>query len=142
MSKEAAVAQIDAVPTHVTRAHIVDSVRSFFSTYPAAQVEEILPRAELFASDAVFEDPVGAPPYVGKAAILDFFKSTLESGWIIHMHPEQIIVCGDEAISLTAGSWGLPDSEPAHVRLIHNFAFDHTGKIVRVRVFFDRGTVA
>ena len=35
----------------------------------------------LFADDVHFEDPVGAPPVLGKANLETFFRDTIGSGW-------------------------------------------------------------
>lgn len=141
MSKESALAQIGAVSSQVSRVHIEKVVHAFFASYPANCVSDVLPRAALFAEDATIEDPVGAQAIAGKREIVRFFKETVESGWIIQMASEKIIVCGNEAISLTRAAWGKGGVVPAHVDIVHNFVFNGEGLICRVRVFFDQGTI-
>jgi len=141
MSKESALAQIGAVSSRVGRVHIEKVIHEFFASYPATCVDDVLPRAALFAEDATIEDPVGADAIAGKREIGRFFRETVESGWIIHMVSEKTIVCGNEAISLTRAAWGKGDVAPAHVDIVHNFVFNDEGLICRVRVFFDQGTI-
>jgi steroid delta-isomerase len=141
MSKEAAIAQIGAVSSKVERSHIVKTLRTLFQSYPARVDADIDRRAALFAEGVVFEDPVGADPIVGKAALRKFFKDTVDAGWVIHMASQRIVVCGQEAISLTNASWGLAGQEPARVEMVHTFVFDDDGRIRSLRVFFDQDTV-
>jgi steroid delta-isomerase len=141
MSKQAALAQIEAVPSPVERNQMIDVIRTFFKSYPAKDDTDIECRTALFADDVVFEDPVGAPPVVGKPALRKFFKDAVSSGWIIYMASERIVVCGQEAVSLTDASWGLAGQEPARVKIVHTFGFDDDGRISSLRVFFDQGTI-
>ncbi len=142
MSRESAIAQAAAVPHSVERDVVEVGVRNFFSSYPAADVAAVGRRLDLFADDAVLEDPVGAAPTVGKEALRQFFTYPMTVGIIIHMRSDRIIVSGDEAISLTSASWGKAGEEPAKVQVVHNFAFAPDGRITRVRIFFDAGCVS
>ncbi|HWI10633.1 MAG TPA: nuclear transport factor 2 family protein [Burkholderiaceae bacterium] len=141
MSKESTLAQIGAVEATVPRDRIVHAIQAFLASYPARGEADIQARAELFADDAVFEDPVGAKPLVGKQALVDFFRAAFAAGWVIRMKSDRIVVCGNEAVSLTQGEWGLPGTEPAKVFIVHTFAFNAEGKATRLRVFFDQNTI-
>jgi ketosteroid isomerase-like protein len=142
MSKEAALAQIGAVAATVPREQVIDSIRAFLGSYPARSSADIDRRTALFAEQVVFEDPVGAAPLVGTAALRQFFEGAVAAGWIIHMAPRRIVVCGNEAVSLTAARWGLAGETPAEVEIVHTFAFDDAGRITSLRVFFDAGTIS
>lgn len=142
MSRDAALAQIGAVLGSRPREELVANIRSFFASYPAASPDDAAARAELFGEESVFEDPVGSAPIRGKGALAKFFSDTVAGGWQIHMSPKRIVVCADEAVSLTEATWGLPNEEPAQVEIIHFFRFDESGKITSLRVFFDAGTIA
>jgi ketosteroid isomerase-like protein len=141
MSRESALEQAAAVPTSVTRATIETAIHAFLSSYPAQTLDDVARRAALFADDIIFEDPVGAAPVHGKAALVEFFKGPMTAGMIINMRSDKIIVSGNEAISLTSASWGMAGQQPARVQIVHNFALNATGKITRVRIFFDEGCV-
>lgn len=142
MSRELASAQINAVPSSVPRATMERTIHAFFASYPATNDADVRGRVNLFADDAVFEDPVGAPVKQGQYVLAEFFSKTIESGLHITMRADQIIVCGNEAISRTYATWGRIGEEPAKVQAIHNFVFDENGKIKRLRFFFDDGCIA
>ena len=139
MSREAALAQANAVPTTLARGRVEKSIRTFLSTYAAKDVET---RGALFGDQVVFEDPVGAEPIRGKDRLLAFFDATVGSGWDIAMESEKIIKSGNEALSVTKAQWGLAGTEPARLTLIQHFAFDDAGKIVSLRIFFDEATIS
>ena len=142
MSKESALEQAAAVPKSVDRATIEKAIHAFFASYPAQSLDDVAKRAELFADeDVILEDPVGATPVTGKAALIEFFKGPMMAGMVIHMRSEKIIVTGNEAISFTKASWGMEGMEPARVQIVHNFVIDANGRIARVRIFFDETCV-
>jgi steroid delta-isomerase len=134
MSRESALAQIDAVQTTLTRAQVEQAIKAFLGSYAAKDVDT---RIALFAEDVTFEDPVGAEPVRGRAN-----RATIGSGWDIGMESRQIVKSGNEAISVTSAQWGLAGTEPAKLTLYQNFAFDPAGKILRLRIFFDETTLA
>lgn len=142
MSREAAIAQIGAVLGSQPREQLIAGIEQFFASYPAMSLDTAEARAELFGEEVVFEDPVGSTPIRGKRALAKFFADTVASGWLIHMTPKRIVVCGDEAVSLTEATWGLANQAPAQVEIVHVFRFDPFGKIASLRVFFDAGTIA
>ena len=51
----------------------------------------------LFAANAIWYDPVGQPPHVGRDGIAEFFDQTRTLADRIEMRPNDIIVCGREA---------------------------------------------
>jgi ketosteroid isomerase-like protein len=50
-----------------------------------------------FRPDAVWHDPVGAPPHVGHAGIAEFWDQARSLSDSIQLVPSEIIVCGAEA---------------------------------------------
>lgn len=123
----------------ISRDDMEKSIHAFLATYPAKNMDDVTRRLALFIDDAVFEDPVGGVPMRGRAELTEFFKGALSIGFVINMQSEQIIVCGDEAISFTQASWGPEGVPPTRYRIVHNFIFDKTGKIRQLRIFFDDG---
>jgi steroid delta-isomerase len=115
------------------------SIHAFLATYPARGMDDVARRLALFIDDAVFEDPVGGVPMRGKADLVEFFKGAMSVGIVINMQSEQIIFCGNEAISFTQASWGPEGVPPARYRIVHNFIFENSGKIRQLRIFFDEG---
>ncbi|MFC7516796.1 nuclear transport factor 2 family protein [Herbaspirillum sp. GCM10030257] len=99
-------------------------------------------RGALFADDAIFEDPVGTPPIVGKSALFEFWKRTDAVPTRFEPVLERLIVCGNEALvqfTLTITIEGVP---PCTIRILENFRLDKQGKIAHLRAFWDESSVA
>lgn len=137
MSRDAALAQINAAKGSLDRAEIERAVRAFEGTYARKDWQG---RAALLSKDVVFEDTVGVPPpAIGRAAAAQYFKLIIDSGWNVEMVPEKIVVMGNEAFVITQGCWGVEGDDPARLMLIHNFKFNDAGEICHVRIAYDEG---
>jgi ketosteroid isomerase-like protein len=90
---------------------------------------------ELFAEDAVFEDPVGQPAHVGRAAIGKFWDD-VHALAEIELFCKDVIVCGDEMVMIleihatTSGSTMVMDA-------IDVFAVNADGRIASLKAFWD-----
>jgi steroid delta-isomerase len=111
-----------------------EAVETFLASY---KVKDIETRIALFADDISFEDPVGTPPLVGKAAMHQYFIDTVASGWDIDLVPKKILVNGDEAAAITEASAGVGGNQPVISTIVQIFGFDADGKIKTLRVFMD-----
>jgi steroid delta-isomerase len=127
------------VPATVSRQHIEAAARAYLDSYVDGNVEARLP---LFAEAAVGEDPVGAAPMVGKAALEAFWRGGVEAGWRVRHDFQRIIVCGNEALVLFSTHLEMPGSGTADVQVYENLVFDDAGKITRLRAFFDADCVS
>lgn len=135
MSRESALEQIAAARGSLPRDLLVSRVRAFLATYASKDWEG---RSALLSEDVVFEDTVGVPPpAIGRKAAAKYFKAIIDSNWVIEMLPKKIAVMGDEAFSLTRGTWGAEGEEPARLHLFHNFKFNEAGEIWHVRIAYD-----
>ena len=115
----------------------VDKLRSVVERYLAASNandrEAVL---GLFAPDAVWYDPVGQPPHVGHDGIGQFFDQTRTLADRIEMRPNDIIVCGDEAVMVfeihatIGGSTMVMDA-------VETFAVDDDGLITGMKAYWD-----
>src|SRR5215475_13579815 len=75
-----------------------DKVRSVVERYlEASNANDREAVLGLFAADAIWYDPVGQPPHVGRDGIGEFFDQTRTLADRIEMRPIDIIVCGREA---------------------------------------------
>ena len=110
------------------------AVETFLASY---KVKDVARRIALFADDISFEDPVGSPPLVGKAAMHQYFLDTVASGWDIDLIPKKIMVNSDEAASITEVSAGVGGNPPVTSTIVQIFGFDDQGKIKTLRVFMD-----
>lgn len=73
---------------------ISDAVRAYIAAVNANDKEAFLAR---FAPDAVWHDPVGAPPHVGLEGIGAFWDQTRSMAEHFEMIIDDLVVCGDEA---------------------------------------------
>ena len=92
--------------------------------------------SRLFADDVVFEDPVGAPPKLGREAIRDTWERSLTPGREWRLVPTRIMACGLEAAVLMRNEGNLHGQEV----LVESFEVWRVGEdgLVRsIRAFFE-----
>ena len=95
---------------------------------------------DLFAPDAVWHDPVGAPPHVGHEGIGAFWDQARSMSESIVLVPNNIIVCADQAamvfeIHVTLGG---PDAPSTMVMdAVEVFFVNDEGLIAELRAYWD-----
>ena len=109
------------------------AIETFLSSY---KVKNVSARLAVLAESISFEDPVGSPPVLGKAAMKRYFDDTIAAGWEIDLVPKRIIVNGAEAASFTEVTAGV-GGHLATSTIIQIFGFDDAGKIRTLRVFME-----
>jgi uncharacterized protein (TIGR02246 family) len=91
---------------------------------------------DLFRPDAVWHDPVGAPPHEGHAGIGEFWDQTHAMADSFTLEPRQVIVCGDEGVLVfeihvtLAGGTMIMDA-------VEIFTVADDGKIVLLKAYWD-----
>ena len=90
----------------------------------------------IWAEDAVVEDPVGAPPHRGIAAIGDTFWAMSRNAAPQLTLLEDVIVCGNEAIAIMQAEVGPEGNRRTLKPVVDHFTFNEAGKIVKMRAFF------
>jgi steroid delta-isomerase len=114
-----------------------EEVRSVVDRYVAASnandKDAVL---SLFAPDAVWHDPVGQPPHVGIDAIGAFYDQSRTLADRIEMKPNDVIVCGTEAvmvfeIHVTIGDGGMV------MDAVETFEIGDAGKITGMKAYWD-----
>jgi steroid Delta-isomerase len=112
-----------------------DTVRAIFH---AIEVGDIARATAGYAPDAVLHDPVGDPPYRGRAEIRAHSLANRGAVRVSEFRPDRIIVCGDRA----AVDWHTvcyrPDGAEVAFHGVSFLTFDQRGLMARVEVFFDR----
>lgn len=138
MIKEMMRQMLQGITSNVPAAQVEAGVRAYLHSWRSA---DAVARANLFAEDAVLEDPVGASPVEGKAALLAFWARA--EGPHAKFEPElvRLTVCGDEAIAVFNLHVEFAGAGKAVLRIIDNFQFDAQGKIRRLRAFWDQQSV-
>jgi len=91
---------------------------------------------DLFRSDAVWHDPVGAPPHVGHAGIAEFWDQAHAMAKAIVLEPRYVVVAGDEGVMAfeihadTGAGTMVMDA-------IEIFTVGDDGKIVLLKAYWD-----
>jgi steroid delta-isomerase len=114
-----------------------EQVRSVVDTYVEAyrrnDKQAVL---DLFRADAVWHDPVGAPPHVGLEGIGAFWDQAHEMAESIVLEPSNVIVAGDEGVMVfeirvdTGAGKMIMDA-------VEIFTLDDDGKIVLLKAYWD-----
>jgi steroid delta-isomerase len=91
---------------------------------------------DLFHPDAVWHDPVGAPPHVGHEGIGTFWDQAHEMAQSIVLEPSHVMVGGDEAamvfeIRVDTGAGTMV------MDAVEIFTLDDDGKIVLLKAYWD-----
>src|SRR5689334_7606860 len=91
---------------------------------------------DLFRPDAVWHDPVGAPPHVGHEGIGAFWDTAHSMAESIALEPRFVVVAGDEGVMSfeihvdTGGGTMVMDA-------VELFTIDDDGKIVLLKAYWD-----
>ena len=90
----------------------------------------------LFAPDAVWHDPVGAPPHVGRDGIGVFFDQARSLADRLELRIRDVIECGREAaarleIEVTMGEGGMI------LDVVETFELDDAGRICLMKAYWD-----
>jgi len=117
----------------------VRSARALFESYlerhRECDLEGVL---ELFAEDAVLEDPVGSPLHVGQDALREFFRATHRRNGRLHIErPGPVIMCGREAVCHIRASAAVTNFELS-LDVYYTLIVDSAGeRIASLRAFFE-----
>ena len=95
----------------------------------------------LFAPDAVWHDPVGAPPHVGAEGIGAFWDQAHALSESIELVPSDVIVCADQAAMVFEIHVGVGSPDGATATMVMDavevFVVDDDGRIVELRAYWD-----
>ena len=91
---------------------------------------------DCFADDAVQEDPVGATPNVGRAAIGTFFDANSAH---VHIYQTQDpLVIGNEVLAFFAVDAEIDGTQMHLPRIVDHIVLNEDGtRVQRLRAFFD-----
>ncbi len=103
-------------------------VKGYIEAQNNADLEFI---AELFAEDAVVDDPLGSPPHVGRDAIVEFYRTGPFSKKIVSELDGPVRVAGDSAaFAFTAYSDGLK------MQIIDVMVFNSENQVVKMTAYW------
>jgi steroid Delta-isomerase len=92
--------------------------------------------SRIFAADVVFEDPVGAPPKLGREAIRDTWERSLTPGREWRLVADRIVACGSEAAVVMRNEGNL-HGRSVVVESLEVWRVDEDGLVNSVRAFFE-----
>ncbi len=118
----------------LSREHMEQVARAYLVSYLTADLEG---RAELFAEDATFEDPVGVPPLRGIVAIKQFWQGAKDIRWWAAHDVRRVVVTGNEVMLHFVSTMKVPGLAPARMEVYEVQAFNDAGKISSVKAYFD-----
>src|SRR4051794_17992840 len=90
----------------------------------------------LFASDAIWHDPVGQPPHNGIDAIAAFYDQARTMADKIEMKPSNVIVCGNEACMVFEIVATIGEATMI-MDAVETFVVDDAGKILGMKAYWD-----
>jgi len=119
-----------------------EAVRSAIDAYfESWRTGDIDARAALFADDASFADPVGAPKFEGLEAIRGFWTAAAKAPIQTRPEVERVIVCGDEALVVFTMFLDAQGATVGSLQVHERFVFDSAGKIAELQPFWDVDSV-
>jgi ketosteroid isomerase-like protein len=90
----------------------------------------------MFAPNAVWFDPVGAPPHEGRAGVSEFWDETRQMADRIEMVCDNVIACGDEA-AMTFRIRATIGQHTMEMDGVETFLFDGDGRFALVKAYWD-----
>jgi steroid delta-isomerase len=90
----------------------------------------------MFAPDAVWYDPVGAPPHEGRAGVAEFWDESRAMAERIEMLCDDIIVCGNEAAMRMRIRATIGDNV-MEMDVVETFTVDDDGLFSLVKAYWD-----
>ena len=107
--------------------HKIDTVHKYMTAFSNADMGLI---REIYADDAVVEDPVGSEPYVGIEAIIGFYEGAFATG-------AKIALVGDVRCAGNAAAFAFEVlMEGVELSPIDVFEFNEAGKVQFMRAYW------
>jgi len=129
--------QADSQPPQVenrTRGAVEAYVRAWAENDRAALLD-------VFAPDAIWIDPVGTPPYVGREAIGTFWDQAHAGGSTLTPEVHRIVVCGNEAVLLFRMVVRGPAGGGMALEVCDHMEVGEDGRIRVAKAFWDPSCV-
>jgi steroid delta-isomerase len=96
---------------------------------------------DVFAADATWEDPVGTPPWTGRARIGEFWDQAHAGGSTLTPQVERIVVCGSEGMLVFRMIVRTPEGGGMGIDVCDLMQVNDAGKIQVARAYWDGGCV-
>jgi len=107
--------------------HKIAAVHRYVEAFAKGDIEII---RELYADDAIVEDPMGSEPKVGMEAILEFYSVGLGAGAKLELTGNPRVAGMSVAFPFRV-KWG-----ELEIEIIDVFDFDDSGKVVHMKAYW------
>ena len=108
-------------------AHKIAAVNKYVEAFENRDIKLI---REIFAEDAVVEDPVGSEPHVGIDAVVSFYEGAFATG-------ARLSLTGDVRCAGNAAAFPFKVvMEGVDISPIDVFEFNDAGKVVQMRAYW------
>jgi steroid delta-isomerase len=94
-----------------------------------------------FAEDGVWIDPVGTPPYEGRAAIGGFWDQAHAGGQTFTPEVKRIVACGNEAVLVFRMVVRNPKGGGMTIDVVDQMIVGADGKIQVAKAFWDASSL-
>ncbi len=115
-----------------TKAQIEQAMHTHFDAFNAQDKQRW---SANFASDIIFEDPIGGPKKHGPAAVELSWENSFKQGHTWRIEPLLMQICKDQAACHVRSS-GAIDGKPIVVEGIEVYTIDESGKVSYIRTWF------
>ncbi len=110
----------------------VAAVNRYVEAFDKADIEII---KDIFADDAVVEDPVGTDPHEGIDAVCSFYEGALASG-------AKLVLTGNPRCAGNAVAFPFEARmEGMAIQIIDVFEFNEDGKVIQMRAYWDKDSM-
>ena len=107
--------------------HMIGVVERYMDAFNNKDISII---EEMYADDAVVEDPVGTDPYVGMEAILGFYRGAIDTGPTLALNGPVRCAGNSAAFPFQARMGDVT------IYIIDVFDFKDDGKVVNMRAYW------
>ena len=117
--------------SNLTDQHIADALQAYVDNITAGDLDGVI---NLFAEDAIVEDPVGSDPHKGHAALREFYKVACESVGKMTLEGNVRVCSNFGACAMLASPKGAEDS--LVIETLDVMEFNSEGKITSMRAYW------
>jgi steroid delta-isomerase len=110
------------------------AVRGYFLAIRTMDAEAI---SDTFAENGTTEDPIGAPPISGRAAVREFFQSILKNFKSVSLDEDSVFVAGSGAAVKWSGRGTSVNGKEVNFEGIDVFEIDQDGKIQNLWAYWN-----
>lgn len=117
--------------SNLTDQHIADALQAYVDNITAGDLDAVV---NLFAEDAIVEDPVGSEPHEGHVALREFYQVACDSVSKMTLEGNVRVCSNVGACAMLASPKGAEDS--LLIETLDVMEFNDDGKITSMRAYW------